>query len=821
MTDFAKKTAFFRLKAKLLIGGFRVRKTVFRFLCMLTALFCLAPSLTVGALAAENTENTEETAEPVRKAAAAVYEFASEYDTAMPSAESKPVYEGSLYDVLNFVNGDPYSCYGIVLSEDVKLDRNISISSRLETTGFILIDGDVVFDLNGHFFTQISGSGMSRQPLFAVPENSSLTLTDSSDGSKGYINGVQYAAAAYGGCIRLEGGTVMAQSNASIFPDECELPVSAVNGGKIYVSGGKIDYSGALGDGRTYSARSCAIYADSKSEIRISGGTVSGSIVCENGGGLQIEGGSFAEDLSEHIKPGFECVKNGKLFEIKKRVPQIKLFCGDAVFDGTAEEETGAERYVINAASSDGQRKSVRVELSETFRAADGFGLEKTPAVLIKTDAGAFEFDSDAVNSVMNGNRDGEIYFSVDAGRVSDENSRLIQTAVYEIKYELSDARGSRIGFSGGLRVRIPYVCKKDKQNVHIYSADGSGCVQKSMKYADNEISYTAGECETVVIADGKGVYIRGKALDLQGTISLVFYAAFDGVSPDNAKMLFWTSPQAEYTEKTAERTEKCSGKTAYGYKFEYKNISSKDMNKAVYARLMAVDDSGQTVYSDAPSEGYSVVSYAENMLRNEKLHPLLVRMLNYGAAAQEYFGSDDEPANSILPSGERATDYTRIYSSSSRTVAEDATEKCGAQIKGKTLSLEGDISVNYYIEPGNEPFDEAGMLFWNEHTYSSVPLHIMGTESYKTGYYEENGGYMVFTFPNIVSSAMNEQIYARVYTKKGDTYKYSDIDSYSVRDYAANQLSRNTDKALVKLLRTLMLYGDEAEKYFKGAIEE
>ena len=141
---------------------------------------------------------------------------------------------------------------------------------------------------------------------------------------------------------------------------------------------------------------------------------------------------------------------------------------------------------------------------------------------------------------------------------------------------------------------------------------------------------------------------------------------------------------------------------------------------------------------------------------------------------------------------------------------------------KGKTLILDGDISINYYTQWNGAAGAEEGMLFWNENDFNNTALHTLGTQTFSSQYYEDNGGYRVYTYPNIVSGAMNEQVYARLYRKTADGHIfYSDIDSYSVRDYAANQLSRDTDKALVKLLRTLMLYGDEAEKYFKGAISE
>lgn len=246
-------------------------------------------------------------------------------------------------------------------------------------------------------------------------------------------------------------------------------------------------------------------------------------------------------------------------------------------------------------------------------------------------------------------------------------------------------------------------------------------------------------------------------------------------------------------------------------------------MGKTVYARLRARDMYGNVYLSDPPSEGYSVVKYAENMLGNEKLHTLLVKMLNYGAAAQEYFGSEYPLVNSILTEGEKAVDYTQVYKSLARTIAEggagDTANTANAAIRGKALVLDGDISINYYTE-AYESADEMGILFWTENAFRATDSHVFGTHSSMTNNFFESGGYKVFTYGNIVSSAMNKQVYARVYTRRGNEYKYGDIDSYSVRDYAAGKLSKGADEKLTRLLRTMMLYGTAAEEYFSANIE-
>ena len=359
-----------------------------------------------------------------------------------------------------------------------------------------------------------------------------------------------------------------------------------------------------------------------------------------------------------------------------------------------------------------------------------------------------------------------------------------------------------------------PHVYEKSR-NIKLYEVNEDDITEKNFNYDGKKINYKTQTGSSIVVAEEMLLEIMGRTLDLQGTISMVFYAEIEGADPKNTQMMFWTSPQDEYTLENAELTVYSSGKDSNGYKFEYKNISSKEMNKEVYARLVITNDEGEILYGKLPDEPYSVVAYANNMMKkNKSLEPLLVKMLNYGAVAQEYFGSEYKPANAHLTANQRATDFTKSYSSEDAVIPENVGEKSKAVIYGSTLSLEGDISINYYTICPDE-YDRVGMLFWNEEAYNRTDKHTIGTESRRATDYQTNGDYKIFTYGNIVSREMYSSVYARLYTVKNGVYSYSDIKKYSVRDYAARQLAKNDDEKLSKLLRCLMLYGEEAKIFF------
>lgn len=404
-------------------------------------------------------------------------------------------------------------------------------------------------------------------------------------------------------------------------------------------------------------------------------------------------------------------------------------------------------------------------------------------------------------------------YYQKDSATMDKSYKHMVDDACAEIQYGFVSGQGTLFELDTEAEIKIPYVYKRSS-DVRLYVVEDDAPKSKKATYKNDELSYTGKLGLPIVVAEKNILKISGRTLDLQGTISLIFYAQIEGYDPQKTKMLFWTSPQSRYDEETAEIIAEAIGEDRNGYRYEYRNISSKEMSKPVYARLVTADDDGGKVYGAVPDEPYSVVEYADNMMKNENLKPLLIKMLNYGAAAQEYFGSDYPLANEGLTANQKATDYIKSYSSEDRIIEEDNGDKSQAVIHGTTLFLEGDISINYYTICPDDA-DEVGMLFWTENAYRSVKKHILGTESRKTVEYETNGEYKIFSYDNIVSREMYNSIYARLYTVKDGIYSYSDIRKYSVRDYAARQLAKNDDYKLSRLLRCLMLYGEEAKLFF------
>ena len=161
---------------------------------------------------------------------------------------------------------------------------------------------------------------------------------------------------------------------------------------------------------------------------------------------------------------------------------------------------------------------------------------------------------------------------------------------------------------------------------------------------------------------------INLNTLSLRDAICIKY--AVEASGADDVKLLVWTSAQEQYTVGTQAKTltAQPGTQTINGTPhlvFELPGISAKQMTEEYYARAYARVD-GVDYYSDV--QKYSVLKYAYDVQRSSTttatLKELVTEMLEYGAAAQDYFSyNPTRPANAtyreITLSGTRFSDGT------------------------------------------------------------------------------------------------------------------------------------------------------------------
>lgn len=131
-----------------------------------------------------------------------------------------------------------------------------------------------------------------------------------------------------------------------------------------------------------------------------------------------------------------------------------------------------------------------------------------------------------------------------------------------------------------------------------------------------------------------------------------------------------------------------------------------------------------------------------------------------------------------------------------------------GPEMYGRTLTLDGTIGVNYYVDMSKIAEDERtnyGMKFTVNGTEEVVKFD---SDAYRTF---DGTRYYRFTC-HVAAKQMADTITAQI--MNGDTAVSKEY-TYSVKTYCDNAISKSGDNDLVELLKAMLNYGGYAQEYF------
>jgi hypothetical protein len=239
----------------------------------------------------------------------------------------------------------------------------------------------------------------------------------------------------------------------------------------------------------------------------------------------------------------------------------------------------------------------------------------------------------------------------------------------------------------------------------------------------------------------------------------------------------------------------------------------------AAYARL----SDGSYVYSSLYN--YSPQKYAMNMLgkssTSESQKALCVAMLNYGAAAQTYFGyKPDSLMNTSLTDAQRGLAVPYSADLLKGAVAADnskagafAKTASGFSKKTVSVSFDGAFGVNYYFTASNVPEGEMTFYYWTAEDYAAVQTLTAHSATGTVGMeIAENGSYWAMV-DGIAAKEIDDTIYvAGVYSANGETY-CTGIVAYSLSTYFKKIAAGNSD--MQPLAAAAAVYGYYAKAYF------
>ena len=325
--------------------------------------------------------------------------------------------------------------------------------------------------------------------------------------------------------------------------------------------------------------------------------------------------------------------------------------------------------------------------------------------------------------------------------------------------------------------------------------------------------------------------------LELDGVIYINQYVTttgFEGIDLEkNGGLLVWTEESRPASSANAVHgngeidVQGMEWSEAHGaYLIRMKEIVAKELGDDIYYRAYVKVGENEYKYADKALK-YSVKTYCTNQLNNTNIDEgtknVCAALLNYGAAAQTYFGYKTDK---LVTSGMDLSGYDLSFSEemlSEASAPSNATlgqtlsgTKSGINLRETSLSLLGAIVINAKYDVSLSGIKSAYAYFWNEDDIGEVTSlgYEANSYSYKVPLVAENGTLHIATSDYIVAKNLGKSVYYVVYieTEDGTVYR-SGLSWYSPEQYIGNMHGK--DAGLDPLLEAMTVYGEKARLKF------
>jgi hypothetical protein len=316
-------------------------------------------------------------------------------------------------------------------------------------------------------------------------------------------------------------------------------------------------------------------------------------------------------------------------------------------------------------------------------------------------------------------------------------------------------------------------------------------------------------------------------ALSFEDEILVNFYYTIENIDVGAANMgmlVFYEEP-AEVDILLADAVYQGAVEvTADGlYMNQTDGIAAKDMGDTRYYVAYARLSDGSYVYSKAYD--YSPRKYAYNMLSrstvSEKQKSLCVAMLNYGAAAQQFFDYKTENLmNADLTQEQRnmVVDYSAdlfagaVPADGSKIGTFTKTEP-GFSQRSASVSFDGALSINYYFLPNANIDNFVNFYYWSDTDYAYVEtLNIDNATGVLSMVKMADGSYWA-QISGIAAKEIDDTFYAAaVYTSDGQPL-CTGVIAYSLSRYCINHAKEGD--SMQALAASAAMYGYYAKAYF------
>jgi len=341
--------------------------------------------------------------------------------------------------------------------------------------------------------------------------------------------------------------------------------------------------------------------------------------------------------------------------------------------------------------------------------------------------------------------------------------------------------------------------------------------------------SFADGICTACGEADPDYVTIptltlKAPALEFKDMVKVIAFFTVDNTKDVvEMGMVTYSSDVSEASIDTADHVipgailEESSGR----YFASSQGINAKYLGDTVYLACYAKLTDGSYVYTKVAP--YGAVQYATNQLKNStdmKLKQLVAAMLNYGAAAQLYFGyNTDVLANASLTAEQIALPEAYFDGMVSTVPAADASKQGvfannkGFSVRKPAVSFEGAFSINYFFTPAHTPADGITLYYWTEADFNAADVLTVENATGAIAMTAEADGQYRSDITDIAAKNIANAVYVAAVYSDGTTTWTSGVLGYSIGAYCATQATKGG--TIADLAMATAVYGYHAKQYF------
>ena len=275
------------------------------------------------------------------------------------------------------------------------------------------------------------------------------------------------------------------------------------------------------------------------------------------------------------------------------------------------------------------------------------------------------------------------------------------------------------------------------------------------------------------------------------------------------------TAIDPQIIELTETATVTVNGEERYAYIVE--GFAAPEIASEVTATLYGEDENGNVVYGKAVN--YSLRQYAANQIKSAnssaEFKTMMVDFLNYGAAAQTYFGyNTTDLANNGLTEEQLALGTAERELVSAFALTDSSTT--AARFSSANLEFESKITIIAITNINGETYTA------NKDTWYAVAKYTnyLGEEITLTIPFSDArigvdaSGRTYINVNELAANEMSTPVEFTVYD--GDGAAVTNTLTYSIETYAAGKVN-GTNANLAALVKAMMKFGDSARVYRKG----